>query len=160
MYFFLMIRRPPRSTLFPYTTLFRSGPRRSARPRARRRAASPEPRLHPLAHARPGGPHVARQPVAPLGREARQRGVAQPEVVALACGLAREVPRARAAAAVDEGGVDDEAAPPPLADGEREVAVVPVVEPVALVEAAAVLQEAPRQAHADRVHEGHLLPRR
>src|SRR3712207_8953561 len=24
MYFFLMIRRPPRSTLFPYTTLFRS----------------------------------------------------------------------------------------------------------------------------------------
>src|SRR5215211_9486447 len=32
--FFLMIRRPPRSTLFPYTTLFRSGrardPRRGA----------------------------------------------------------------------------------------------------------------------------------
>src|SRR2546427_4273522 len=29
MFFFLMIRRPPRSTLFPYTTLFRSllGPR-------------------------------------------------------------------------------------------------------------------------------------
>src|SRR3712207_9364512 len=24
IYFFLMIRRPPRSTLFPYTTLFRS----------------------------------------------------------------------------------------------------------------------------------------
>src|SRR2546429_7310334 len=29
-----MIRRPPRSTLFPYTTLFRSNPRRGA-PRAR-----------------------------------------------------------------------------------------------------------------------------
>src|SRR3712207_7905892 len=32
-FFFLMIRRPPRSTLFPYTTLFRSaghGPRRDA----------------------------------------------------------------------------------------------------------------------------------
>src|SRR5690554_7766556 len=29
-FFFLMIRRPPRSTLFPYTTLFRSA---SARPR-------------------------------------------------------------------------------------------------------------------------------
>src|SRR5438046_9859027 len=28
LFFFLMIRRPPRSTLFPYTTLFRS--RRSA----------------------------------------------------------------------------------------------------------------------------------
>src|SRR2546429_1231814 len=31
MFFFLMIRRPPRSTLFPYTTLFRS--RNSAKPR-------------------------------------------------------------------------------------------------------------------------------
>src|SRR3712207_8776127 len=31
MFFFLMIRRPPRSTLFPYTTLFRSG-RTSTRP--------------------------------------------------------------------------------------------------------------------------------
>src|SRR5215813_14801613 len=28
-FFFLMIRRPPRSTLFPYTTLFRSGLPRS-----------------------------------------------------------------------------------------------------------------------------------
>src|SRR3712207_8283083 len=27
VFFFLMIRRPPRSTLFPYTTLFRSPPR-------------------------------------------------------------------------------------------------------------------------------------
>src|SRR3712207_8274530 len=26
IFFFLMIRRPPRSTLFPYTTLFRSQP--------------------------------------------------------------------------------------------------------------------------------------
>src|SRR5256885_12778917 len=26
LFFFLMIRRPPRSTLFPYTTLFRSDP--------------------------------------------------------------------------------------------------------------------------------------
>src|SRR5256885_9869031 len=26
IFFFLMIRRPPRSTLFPYTTLFRSWP--------------------------------------------------------------------------------------------------------------------------------------
>src|SRR5260370_6939300 len=33
MFFFLMIRRPPRSTLFPYTTLFRS--RRRERPCAR-----------------------------------------------------------------------------------------------------------------------------
>src|SRR5438477_8093272 len=27
-FFFLMLRRPPTSTLFPYTTLFRSGPTR------------------------------------------------------------------------------------------------------------------------------------
>src|SRR2546429_6260739 len=30
-FFFLMIRRPPRSTLFPYTTLFRSRSRRPCR---------------------------------------------------------------------------------------------------------------------------------
>src|SRR3989454_8584010 len=41
-----MIRRPPRSTLFPYTTLFRSGPRRRAgrRPRAGRSIAIELPR--------------------------------------------------------------------------------------------------------------------
>src|SRR3712207_8610816 len=31
-FFFLMIRRPPRSTLFPYTTLFRSAGARGHRP--------------------------------------------------------------------------------------------------------------------------------
>src|SRR5258708_33336238 len=31
-FFFLMIRRPPRSTLFPYTTLFRSAPSQHCRP--------------------------------------------------------------------------------------------------------------------------------
>src|SRR3712207_9122435 len=30
VFFFLMIRRPPRSTLFPYTTLFRSHAARAA----------------------------------------------------------------------------------------------------------------------------------
>src|SRR2546425_4357303 len=34
-----MIRRPPRSTLFPYTTLFRSGPRREQRVAQQRSAA-------------------------------------------------------------------------------------------------------------------------
>src|SRR2546425_8029241 len=37
-----MIRRPPRSTLFPYTTLFRSPPRRPPLPRQHRQA---DPRL-------------------------------------------------------------------------------------------------------------------
>src|SRR2546428_8586196 len=32
-FFFLMIRRPPRSTLFPYTTLFRSVPHTARRAR-------------------------------------------------------------------------------------------------------------------------------
>src|SRR6266480_5665056 len=32
LFFFLMIRRPPRSTLFPYTTLFRSACLLLARP--------------------------------------------------------------------------------------------------------------------------------
>src|SRR5436309_9320009 len=45
-FFFLMIRRPPRSTLFPYTTLFRSRrgrprPARSPARRARRRRPDP-----------------------------------------------------------------------------------------------------------------------
>src|SRR5690349_21952373 len=31
LFFFLMIRRPPRSTLFPYTTLFRSPDTRAGR---------------------------------------------------------------------------------------------------------------------------------
>src|SRR2546421_6267954 len=47
LFFFLMIRRPPRSTLFPYTTLFRS----LVRPPLR--GAQPGPRGP--GHARPGG---------------------------------------------------------------------------------------------------------
>src|SRR2546430_11899157 len=38
VFFFLMIRRPPRSTLFPYTTLFRSSPRSRRSPPMPRRA--------------------------------------------------------------------------------------------------------------------------
>src|SRR3712207_7075615 len=42
--FFLMIRRPPRSTLFPYTTLFRSAAARPASGHgARTRAPAPLP---------------------------------------------------------------------------------------------------------------------
>src|SRR6266699_5626750 len=46
-FFFLVIRRPPRSTLFPYTTLFRSAARlrhagqRRGHPGPRRRALRP-----------------------------------------------------------------------------------------------------------------------
>src|SRR6266481_8980722 len=44
--FFLMIRRPPRSTLFPYTTLFRS----SRRPRPRAHRLHPPVQRHVAAH--------------------------------------------------------------------------------------------------------------
>src|SRR6266508_5704939 len=47
VFFFLMIRRPPRSTLFPYTTLFRS---QRDRPHAPVR-----PPGHPRADAHAGG---------------------------------------------------------------------------------------------------------
>src|SRR6266576_6368888 len=46
-FFFLMIRRPPRSTLFPYTTLFRpAGAHRGASHDSRRRVPNrrPDPR--------------------------------------------------------------------------------------------------------------------
>src|SRR5437660_2529288 len=59
-----MIRRPPRSTLFPYTTLFRSGARRLCRGRKRRERTG---RRLPLASGR-----------------SRARGV---DGTALACGL-------------------------------------------------------------------------
>src|SRR3712207_8391666 len=54
-----MIRRPPRSTLFPYTTLFRSAPggSRGARPAPRRR---PEARRAHEQHGR-GGRGPARE---------------------------------------------------------------------------------------------------
>src|SRR5437764_2827445 len=42
LFFFLMLRRPPRSTLFPYTTLFRS----TRRPTGR--AARSPPRCSPM----------------------------------------------------------------------------------------------------------------
>src|SRR3712207_7403788 len=54
LFFFLMIRRPPRSTLFPYTTLFRSGGGRGG---ARGRRGSPDPGRLPRgrgARGRPG----------------------------------------------------------------------------------------------------------
>src|SRR5256886_2321150 len=45
LFFFLMIRRPPRSTLFPYTTLFRSHERRHG-PRAVAAGEHPEVEQH------------------------------------------------------------------------------------------------------------------
>src|SRR3712207_8248507 len=63
-FFFLMIRRPPRSTLFPYTTLFRSRGGRHERERLGRDRA--DPGADPLAAA--GRARPARGP----GRAARR----------------------------------------------------------------------------------------
>src|SRR5260221_1036953 len=60
-----MIRRPPRSTLFPYTTLFRSHHNRTVRsvdaPAASSRPRPPGParETHPAAETRPPGPAAA-----------------------------------------------------------------------------------------------------
>src|SRR3712207_8179894 len=67
LFFFLMIRRPPRSTLFPYTTLFRSLRRDHRGPRLEEGGVHGEPRrrhrhrgggrVHAREdHAAPGGP--------------------------------------------------------------------------------------------------------
>src|SRR5690554_7006030 len=62
-----MIRRPPRSTLFPYTTLFRSGQAAPGRPgRGRGLDAAVVCRPDPVAHRR--GAHARR-----LVREGRCR---------------------------------------------------------------------------------------
>src|SRR3712207_9089832 len=63
-FFFLMIRRPPRSTLFPYTTLFRSHPdlRPEPGPQLVTRRGGGEPYVLPAAHAQ----------VAPVATPARR----------------------------------------------------------------------------------------
>src|SRR5438874_6325031 len=51
-FFFLMLRRPPRSTLFSYTTLFRSPPRDTPHRRATRAVAARHGRGRRAATAR------------------------------------------------------------------------------------------------------------
>src|SRR2546430_12222533 len=55
-FFFLMIRRPPRSTLFPYTTLFRSMHVRQAEQRVALRAEAIQ-EIHRLGDRRPRDRH-------------------------------------------------------------------------------------------------------
>src|SRR6267378_5086092 len=57
-FFFLMIRRPPRSTLFPYTTLFRSLRPGGAVPRARPPPPEPEPDRRDRKSTRLNSSHV------------------------------------------------------------------------------------------------------
>src|SRR3712207_6882174 len=59
-----MIRRPPRSTLFPYTTLFRSG-----RPHGRRARATGGPAGGPRGRACRARPPAPREGVGPRSEE-------------------------------------------------------------------------------------------
>src|SRR2546427_8825771 len=69
IFFFLMIRRPPRSTLFPYTTLFRSSRNRSSWPAARSRRRAPPLRTIP-SWRRPRTPRP--RPSSPSGRRSEE----------------------------------------------------------------------------------------
>src|SRR2546427_12752925 len=62
LFFFLMIRRPPRSTLFPYTTLFRSY-------RDHRLRERPVQGLHRRPEPAPGRPAVGRASEPPPDRD-------------------------------------------------------------------------------------------
>src|SRR3712207_7035460 len=67
-----MIRRPPRSTLFPYTTLFRSrGEGRPAERSARSRVATEEPAARPRAAPQENRPHGAPRRIAAARRRHR-----------------------------------------------------------------------------------------
>src|SRR3712207_9545200 len=57
-FFFLMIRRPPRSTLFPYTTLFRSRLAAGAGPPVPRPAPARPVRRDPTTAARARAGHL------------------------------------------------------------------------------------------------------
>src|SRR5436305_7379839 len=71
-----MLRRPPRSTLFPYTTLFRSRPR--ARPRPCRPRRPPDRRR---CHSRLGTPDLAPPPRRPRSEEHTSELQSRPHLV-------------------------------------------------------------------------------
>src|SRR2546422_11335398 len=71
-FFFLMIRRPPRSTLFPYTTLFRSLGEHATRHQRADRSDPEQPHGHVDAGAeaeQPEGGRPAEQRPAPRDRK-------------------------------------------------------------------------------------------
>src|SRR2546430_16915896 len=71
-FFFLMIRRPPRSTLFPYTTLFRSPERAHGwRPDGGTHPADQGPRAPALLDRRPVAPRRCRRRPRPRARPPR-----------------------------------------------------------------------------------------
>src|SRR5215216_6691349 len=65
-FFFLMIRRPPRSTLFPYTTLFRSPHQHAGRAVGEMHGAAA-----PARHRRPVAEEVDAEPLGVLSERPR-----------------------------------------------------------------------------------------
>src|SRR3712207_7142211 len=122
IFFFLMIRRPPRSTLFPYTTLFRSSGRTTSRSRGiwvatsqrstrRSRLALVVPRVgRPRARARPA---ARRGAFLTGGGGARRVGGPPAPVLGLRGRPARPGSRGRVPGRRDE----PPGAPPPLRGG-------------------------------------------
>src|SRR2546425_137687 len=93
-----MIRRPPRSTLFPYTTLFRSAHRRTCRPPADRATM---PRVVPRWPPRRRGarsPRTTRASACSSRRRAPARGDQPKPIITVVAG---------AALAAIAGGQDD-----------------------------------------------------
>src|SRR2546422_348796 len=96
-----MIRRPPRSTLFPYTTLFRSRAREERGRQADLLGHTAAPRAaRPRSYLAGAGPRRPRAP--PPGRRARTT-------------VGRRVGRARAAAGAGDRALRDRV--PPLSPG-------------------------------------------
>src|SRR5882762_8177918 len=95
-FFFLMIRRPPRSTLFPYTTLFRSGPPRSADGGADFAVQRAERVDHRVDRARAGLEHGGRIERRPAEAQLLEFGDTGDDAVVLGVeALALGVPRRR-----------------------------------------------------------------
>src|SRR6266542_1075675 len=105
LFFFLMIRRPPRSTLFPYTTLFRSVPCRPCPWSARRwpgarawRSLHPPGLLRRRARRGTGSPSTATYAACAPGcpeRRSSVRSAARPRAGSCDHALARRVAWAR-----------------------------------------------------------------
>src|SRR5256885_3463949 len=121
-FFFLMIRRPPRSTLFPYTTLFRSlADGGEVRGRLFRRRLPVAPAVE-----RPGAAEGA-VPRAPAGQLGGGAGIEHADEILVA--LVREVSRGQESVeVVEEGGDGPLAVRRHHAGQGRELGVAPGLE--------------------------------
>src|SRR5262245_63868094 len=106
-FFFLIIRRPPRSTLFPYTTLFRSCCRSTVRLPARPRP--PRPSRCPRSEEHTSELQSLRHLVCRLLLEKKKAKTRQRETVAASssgspCATRSRRPKLSAASAMNENG--------------------------------------------------------